>query len=177
MIFLEVNLSTLFESVSQAAIVTPIVQLIIGGLANVFKRWFIDKQDFNRRATFRMEKLTEELTDQLTMIFDRAINSSIPLRGQPPQYPDIMHNYHRSLILHNKRITELRIINLKYRFLDRLLLITTILGLILLILNCLKGLSPYIFTISILFIILQIIVIIAMYKNVEKLETYEQNPN
>lgn len=177
MIFLEANFSNLFDSVSQAAIVTPIVQLVIGGLANVFKRWFIDKQDFNRRATFKMEKLTEELTDQLALIFDRAINSSIPLRGQPPQHPDIMHNYHRAIILHNKQITELRIINLKYRFLDRMLLITTVLGLILLILNCLKGLSVYIFAVSVLFIALQIVIIISMYKNVEKLEAYEQSSN
>ena len=175
--FLGINLTELFSSLGLASVAIPLLQLIIGGIPSALKRWFTEKNDFGKRVSYLIEKNTEELSVLLSQIFDRGLNTSIPLRGENPIHPDLVYMYQKKTYNCHLNIFKFKRLYKGYKLLNKLLLYIAILGIALSIIVFIKSITPYVLIISLSLIIIEVLIIILMYNKVETLENYEHETN
>ena len=173
MTFLEINLTEFLSSLGLASIAIPIIQILIAGIPTALKRWFAEKNDFSKRVNYLVEKNTEELSVLLTQIFNRGLNTSIPLRGETPVHPDLVYIYQKKTHSCHFNIFRLKALYSRYKVLNKLLLYIAIVGLVLSVLVFFKSIVAYVLVLSLLLIVIEIVIIVLMYNKVEILEDYE----
>lgn len=175
--FLEINLTEFLSSFGIASVVIPLLQLVIGGIPIALKRWFTEKNDFSKRVSYLIEKNTEELSVLLSQIFDRGLNTSIPLRGENPIHPDLVYLYQKKTYNCHLNIFKFKRLYKSYKILNKLLLYIAILGIALSIIVFIKSITPYVLMVSLSLIVIEVIIVILMYNKVEILEDYEHEAN
>lgn len=171
MIFLDIN--SLLITLGKAAVVVPIIQLLIAGVPTALKRWFIEKKDFSKRSNYLIEKLTEEASIKLYEIFERGLNTQINLRGNPPANPDLLYPYHERIQENTNVVLKIRLCYDFYKILDFILMCIALIAAILSVLVLLAWNLPILLLISLLLIGLEIILILLMYHKTSTLERFE----
>jgi hypothetical protein len=169
------NSVDILSILKNASIPITLIQLLLGGLVSYFKWWIIEIESFKKRIKLCVEIYSEEMADLFVSIFDRKLNTDIPLRGQPPDYTDIVVKFINKQFISSNKYVEVNELYKSYKKYNAFLFFTTMVGIVLLLLSIfIKELQIYITYVSTCFVLLQIFTIYKMNEKVNKLEKLEQ---
>lgn len=174
MIFLGIEAPNLFSSGGLVLIAIPIIQVLFGLVPNIFKSWFISKNEFSKRSHYLVEKLIEELATRQEEIISKALTSDNDLRGEGIGKPDLLVAYHEKMFLYSLTIGKLNQNKKWYKRLNRTLLVVTITAVLLSFCLFIKGITLYAIITAITLIFIEIIIIIFMFVKNEYLENCEE---
>ena len=151
----------------KGAIVTPIVQLVVGGLYSKLKFWITDEKDFKKRANSLKESMTQSLATR-----HQAILTSCFAGGDISAELAVWTRDYFSVIKKTNHLTELF---QSFKRINTCILIICVMGIAFSIASFFAGDFKYIITIvSVICIIIETILFFRMRKLIGELERYEE---
>lgn len=175
MTFLEIS-PNLLINLNAISTVTTLSEMVVGvSILTYFKFWILDIKEYKDKIDFCEAKLVEELAQLHGNLHNRILTTDIPLRGSPPDHPDLLGQLAQKTFSIIRQFNEISILYKRYKLFNSIILIFTVFGLLQFLMQlCFSNLAIYISALSILIIVIELIVIVCMSRNIISLERHER---